>query len=68
MLDAKKGTEHASVPEQKLAAPASARSHLPGTTLQKPAKVGVLLANLGTPDHHSYWPMRYRTSSCRIGA
>jgi ferrochelatase len=22
------------------------------------AKVGVLLANLGTPDHHSYWPMR----------
>ncbi|MDR9426795.1 MAG: ferrochelatase [Salibaculum sp.] len=24
----------------------------------KPAKVGVLLANLGTPDHYSYWPMR----------
>ena len=21
-------------------------------------KVGVLLANLGTPDHHSFWPMR----------
>ncbi len=21
-------------------------------------RVGVLLANLGTPDHHSYWPMR----------
>ena len=22
------------------------------------AKVGILLANLGTPDHYSYWPMR----------
>ena len=21
-------------------------------------KIGVLLANLGTPDHYSYWPMR----------
>jgi protoheme ferro-lyase len=21
-------------------------------------KVGILLANLGTPDHYSYWPMR----------
>ena len=59
MLDAKKGTEHTSVPEQKLAAPASARSHLPADhPAVKPAKVGVLLANLGTPDHHSYWPMR----------
>ncbi|CUH79597.1 Ferrochelatase [Tritonibacter multivorans] len=24
----------------------------------KPAKVGILLANLGTPDDYSYWPMR----------
>ncbi|WP_417838134.1 ferrochelatase [Tritonibacter scottomollicae] len=24
----------------------------------KPEKVGILLANLGTPDHYSYWPMR----------
>ncbi len=24
----------------------------------KPAKVGVLLANLGTPDNHDYWSMR----------
>ena len=24
----------------------------------KPAKVGVLLANLGTPDGYDYWPMR----------
>ena len=24
----------------------------------KPGKVGILLANLGTPDHYSYWPMR----------
>ena len=24
----------------------------------KKPKVGVLLANLGTPDHYSYWPMR----------
>ncbi|WP_102223840.1 ferrochelatase [Acidimangrovimonas sediminis] len=24
----------------------------------KVAKVGVLIANLGTPDHYSYWPMR----------
>jgi ferrochelatase len=21
-------------------------------------KIGILLANLGTPDHYSYWPMR----------
>ncbi|WP_425097747.1 ferrochelatase [Tropicibacter sp. S64] len=24
----------------------------------KPAKVGILLANLGTPDDYTYWPMR----------
>ena len=24
----------------------------------KPAKIGVLLANLGTPDHYDYWSMR----------
>lgn len=34
-------------------------AHAPADHPQIPApKTGVLLANLGTPDHHSYWPMR----------
>lgn len=33
--------------------------HAPSDHLAVPkAKTGVLLANLGTPDDHSYWPMR----------
>jgi len=24
----------------------------------KAARIGILIANLGTPDHYSYWPMR----------
>jgi ferrochelatase len=40
-------------------APAAGTSHLPADHPALPAeKVGVLLANLGTPDHYSYWPMR----------
>ena len=34
-------------------------SHAPADHPRLPrAKTGVLLANLGTPDHYSYWPMR----------
>ena len=34
-------------------------SHAPADHPKVPrAKTGILLANLGTPDHHSYWPMR----------
>jgi ferrochelatase len=34
-------------------------SHAPADHPRIPrAKTGVLLANLGTPDHYSYWPMR----------
>ncbi len=33
--------------------------HLPPDHPRLPAeKIGILLANLGTPDHYSYWPMR----------
>jgi ferrochelatase len=38
---------------------AEAGSVLPADHPRLPAeKIGVLLANLGTPDHYSYWPMR----------
>ena len=39
--------------------PATRPAHAPTDhpTLPK-ARTGVLLANLGTPDHYSYWPMR----------
>ncbi|MEO0829761.1 MAG: ferrochelatase, partial [Pseudomonadota bacterium] len=34
-------------------------SHLPGDhPAVKPGKIGVLLANLGTPDNYDYWSMR----------
>ena len=34
-------------------------SHAPTDHPKVPrARTGVLLANLGTPDHYSYWPMR----------
>ncbi|GAW35751.1 ferrochelatase [Roseovarius sp. A-2] len=34
-------------------------AHAPGDHPKVPrARTGVLLANLGTPDHYSYWPMR----------
>jgi Protoheme ferro-lyase (ferrochelatase) len=40
-------------------ATAPAKSHLPADHPKVSfGKVGVLLANLGTPDHYSYWPMR----------
>jgi hypothetical protein len=47
--------------------PDTATAHTPETVLaHAPAdhpkvtfgKIGILLANLGTPDHYSYWPMR----------
>ncbi|GGG79097.1 ferrochelatase [Salipiger pallidus] len=39
--------------------PASRPVHAPTDHPEVTApKVGVLLANLGTPDHYSYWPMR----------
>ncbi|MGR3761228.1 ferrochelatase [Roseobacteraceae bacterium NS-SX3] len=40
---------------QTSARPAHAPADHPGIPA---AKVGILLANLGTPDHYSYWPMR----------
>ncbi|MCU0912401.1 MAG: ferrochelatase, partial [Rhodobacteraceae bacterium] len=43
----------------KIAGAAEAGSVLPADHPRLPAeKVGILLANLGTPDHYSYWPMR----------
>ncbi|UWR88400.1 ferrochelatase [Phaeobacter inhibens] len=40
-------------------APATCPAHAPADHPKiAPAKVGVLLANLGTPDDYSYWPMR----------
>ncbi|MEL7106330.1 MAG: ferrochelatase [Pseudomonadota bacterium] len=39
--------------------PETGSTHLPADhPAVKPAKVGVLLANLGTPDNHDYWSMR----------
>ncbi|MEO1239944.1 MAG: ferrochelatase [Pseudomonadota bacterium] len=39
--------------------PEDGGTHLPADhPAVKPAKVGVLLANLGTPDNHDYWSMR----------
>jgi ferrochelatase len=39
--------------------PATCPVHAPkGHPAIKPAKIGVLLANLGTPDSTGYWPMR----------
>jgi ferrochelatase len=48
----------ASVAARETAA-AEVEPHLPADHPRVPmGKVGVLLANLGTPDHYSYWPMR----------
>ena len=50
MFDAQEKTE---------ACPIHAADHLPDDHPAVPAqKTGILLANLGTPDHYSYWPMR----------
>ena len=55
MLDARSDRETALTKN----APEKGRSHLPADhPAVKPAKVGVLLANLGTPDNHDYWSMR----------
>jgi protoporphyrin/coproporphyrin ferrochelatase len=54
MLDAKSMTLSRSAADAM-----STESHLPADHPRLPIeKVGVLLANLGTPDHYSYWPMR----------
>ena len=40
-------------------APATCPAHAPADHPKiKGEKVGILLANLGTPDDYSYWPMR----------
>jgi ferrochelatase len=44
---------------QRQAAPATALPHAPGDHPKvRLGKVGLLLANLGTPDSYGYWPMR----------
>ncbi|MGR3435618.1 MAG: ferrochelatase [Shimia sp.] len=50
MFDAKPNTAPATA-QQPRHAPADHPAVAPG-------KVGILVANLGTPDDHSYWPMR----------
>ena len=41
------------------AEPGASDAHLPSDHPRvKPAKVGILLANLGTPDNYDYWSMR----------
>ncbi|MEL6690591.1 MAG: ferrochelatase, partial [Pseudomonadota bacterium] len=48
MFDAKMQDQSAAIPR-----------HAPGDHPPvKPAKVGILLANLGTPDNYDYWSMR----------
>jgi ferrochelatase len=71
MLDARRmnPTDARTTAEADAAAPAraaarrapaaDAAAHLPPDHPRLPAeRVGILLANLGTPDHYSYWPMR----------
>ena len=44
---------------KEVARPADGSAHLPADHPRvKPAKVGILLANLGTPDNYDYWSMR----------
>ncbi|HEX9859358.1 MAG TPA: ferrochelatase [Paracoccaceae bacterium] len=54
MLDAKPGQTHAMI------APGTGRlAHAPADHPPvRAARIGVLLANLGTPDHYDYWSMR----------
>ncbi|MEM0934654.1 MAG: ferrochelatase [Pseudomonadota bacterium] len=60
MLDANATSKPVAValaPQRKSAADAGA--HLPRDHPRvKPAKIGVLVANLGTPDNYDYWSMR----------
>lgn len=58
MLDAKSGHLHAKAAAS--VGPGEGRlSHAPAAHPPvKPAKIGVLLANLGTPDNYDYWSMR----------
>jgi ferrochelatase len=61
MFDAKTTTGAASGAARPVqgTAPAGANPHLPGDhPIVPPDRIGVLIANLGTPDHYSYWPMR----------
>ena len=47
-------------PQAEMVPPGAGRlAHAPGDHPPVArARIGVLLANLGTPDHYSYWPMR----------
>ncbi|NEX48058.1 ferrochelatase [Pseudotabrizicola algicola] len=58
MLDAKHGLTHA--PQVSVIAPGQGRlSHAPADHPPvRKAKIGVLVANLGTPDNYDYWSMR----------
>lgn len=64
MLDGKTGQIHsnpAATPEQPdMIAPGNGRlTHAPASHPQvRRARIGVLLANLGTPDNYDYWSMR----------
>ena len=59
MLDANATPKPSVEIEEAGAAPGRDGSHLPEDHPPvKPAKVGVLLANLGTPDNYDYWSMR----------
>ncbi|MGQ0565061.1 MAG: ferrochelatase [Gemmobacter sp.] len=56
MLDAKPAQ---SPPTAPLAAGQGRLTHAPADhPAVRPARIGVLLANLGTPDNHDYWSMR----------
>ena len=59
MLDATKG-KTISTPAQGLVTPGNGRlSHAPADHPPvRKAKIGVLIANLGTPDNYDYWSMR----------
>lgn len=58
MLDAKHGLTHA--PQASVIAPGQGRlTHAPSDHPPvRKAKIGVLVANLGTPDNYDYWSMR----------
>ena len=59
MLDAKANGAVAAIEMSDTSEVASAKAHLPADhPAVKPAKVGILVANLGTPDNYDYWSMR----------
>jgi len=59
MLDANSPEKPELAPEVAIVTPEAASTHLPADHPHvKTQKVGVLLANLGTPDNYDYWSMR----------